>query len=200
LASLPILRPAAADNTRQVADVVPAATAKDVEQEEVPGGFRAYTERLAMGSDRSMWSGRDNVARLVAGAGALLLPVAMFLPWYRDADGDGATFSAWGGYWFVIAEMLVLLLVGAGLALGALAGKPLAGPAVNVVIGFAFVVTVTVVIALFIARPGGNAETAVAFGAYVGLAAINTIKGGAILMAINARRRLTVGPALAMKR
>jgi hypothetical protein len=117
----------------------------------------------------------------------LLLPVAMFLPWYRDAGGR--TFSAWGGYWFVIAEMLLLLLVGAGLALGVLAGRPLRGPAAAVVTGFAFLVTITVVIALFIARPGGNAATAVAFGGFVALAAINTIKGGAILMSVNARRR-----------
>jgi hypothetical protein len=119
----------------------------------------------------------------------------MFLPWYRDADGG--TLSAWGGYWFVIAEMLILFLAGAGLALGVLAGRPLGGPALNVVIGFAFLVTISVVIALFIARPGGNAATAVAFGGFVGLAAINTIKGGAILMAINARRRMTSGPAIA---
>ena len=147
-----------------------------------------------MGSGRSVRSSRDNLARVLAGAGALLLPVAMFLPWYRDADADGGTLSAWGGYWFVIAEMLVLFLVGAGLALGVLAGWLMAGPAVNVVIGFSFLVTITVVIALFIARPGGNAATAVAFGGFVGLAAINTIKGGAILMAINASRRMTIGP------
>ena len=73
----------------------------------------------------------------------------------------------------------------------------MAGPAVNVVIGFSVLVTITVVIALFIARPGGNAATAVAFGGFVGLAAINTIKGGAILMAINARSRMSSGPALA---
>ena len=120
----------------------------------------------------------------------------MFLPWYRDADAGGGTLLAWGGYWFVIAEMLVLFLVGAGLALGVLAGRPLGGPAVNVVIGFAFLVTITVVIALFIARPGGNAATAVAIGGFVGLAAINTIKGGAILMAISAHSRMTNGPAL----
>jgi hypothetical protein len=121
----------------------------------------------------------------------------MFLPWYQDADADSGTLSAWGGYWFVIAEMLVLFLVGAGLALGVLAGRPLGGPALNVVIGFAFLVTITVVITLFVARPGGNAATADAFGGFVGLAAINTIKGGAILMAINARRRMTGGRALA---
>ena len=148
-----------------------------------------------MGSGRSVRSSRDNLARVLAGAGALLLPVAMFLPWYRDADGG--TVSAWDGYWFVIAEMLVLFLVGAGLALGVLAGRLMAGPAVNVVIGFSFLVTITVVIALFIARPGGNAATAVASGGFAGLAAINTIKGGAILMAINARSRMTSGPALA---
>ena len=150
-----------------------------------------------MGSGRSVRSSRDNLAGLSAAAGTLLLLVAMFLPWYRDADADGGTLLAWGGYWFVIAEMLVLFLVGAGLALGVLAGWLMAGPAVNVVIGFSFLVTITVVIALFIARPGGNAATAVAFGGFVGLAAINTIKGGAILMAINARSRMTSGPALA---
>ena len=130
-----------------------------------------------MGSGRSVRSSRDNLARVLAGAGALLLPVAMFLPWYRDADADGGTLTVWGGYWFVIAEMLVLFLVGAGLALGVLAGRPLRGPAVNVVIGFAFVVTITVVIALFIARPGGKAAMAVAFGGFVGPAANGTIKG-----------------------
>jgi len=50
-------------------------------------------------------------------------------------------------------------------------------------------VTITVVFALFIARPGGNTATAAAFGGYVGLAAINTIKGGAILMTIKGRGR-----------
>jgi hypothetical protein len=121
----------------------------------------------------------------------------MFLPWYRDTGADGGTLSAWGGYWFVIAEMLLLFLAGAGLALGVLAGRPLRGPAVTVVIGFAFAVTITVVIALFIARPGGNAATAVAFGGYVGLAAVNTIKGGAIVMATSTRKRMTSGSALA---
>ena len=142
---------------------------------------------------RSGRSSRDNLAGVLAAAGALLLPVAMFLPWYRDADGG--TVSAWDGYWFVIAEMLALFLVGAGLALGALAGRPLRGPAVNVVIGFAFLVTITVVIALFIARPGGNAATVVAFGGYVALAANGMIKGGTILMAVNARKQMASGPA-----
>jgi len=112
----------------------------------------------------------------------------MFLPWYRDADGGG-TVPAWGGYWFVIAGMLLVFLAGAWLTQSILAGRPLRGPALHVVIGLAFAVTITVVIALFIARPGGNTATATAFGGYVGLAAINTIKGGAILMTINAHRR-----------
>jgi hypothetical protein len=75
---------------------------------------------------------------------------------------------AWDGYWPVIAGMLLLFLVGAGMALGILAGRPLGGPAVVVVIGFSFLVTITVVIALFIARSGGNAATAVAFGGVCG--------------------------------
>jgi hypothetical protein len=147
---------------------------------------------------RPAWSGRDNLAGVFAAAGTLLLPVAMFLPWYRDIDIDGGTLSAWGGYWFVPAEMLLLFLAGAWLALSILAGRPLRRPAVTVVIGFAFVVTITVVIALFIARPGGNAGTAVAFGGYVGLAAIGTIKGGAVVMAASTRERMTSGRALAL--
>jgi hypothetical protein len=71
------------------------------------------------------------------------------------ADGRG-TFSAWGGYWFVIAGMLLVFLAGAWLTQSILAGRPLRGPALHVVIGLAFAVTITVVIALFIARPGGN--------------------------------------------
>jgi hypothetical protein len=121
----------------------------------------------------------------------------MFLPWYRNVGTDGGTLSAWSGYWFVIAEMLLLFLAGARLALGVLAGRPLHGPAVTAVIGLAFVVTITVVIALFIARPGGNAATAAAFGGYVGLAAIGTIKGGAIVMATDTRKRMTSAPPLA---
>ena len=144
---------------------------------------------------QSARSGRDCLAVALVGAGTLLLLVAMFLPWYRDADGG--TVSAWDGYWFVIAEMLVLFLAGAGLTLGALAGRPLRRPAVSVVIGFAFLVTITTVAALFIARPGGNAATAVAFGGYVALAANGTIKGGAIVMATSTRKRMTSGPALA---
>ena len=141
------------------------------------------------------WSSRSIPAGVLAGAGTLLLPVAMFLPWYRDADGGG-TLSAWGGYWFVIAGMLLLFLAGACLALSALTGRPLRGAALHFITGLAFAVTITVVIALFIVRPGGNITTAAAFGGYVGLAAINTIKGAAILMTIHARR-VTGGPARA---
>ena len=49
----------------------------------------------------------------------------MFLLWYRDADADSGTLSAWGGYCFVIPEMLLLFLVGVGLALGVLDGRSL---------------------------------------------------------------------------
>ena len=139
-------------------------------------------------------SSRNIPAGILAGAGTLLLPVAMLLPWYRNASGGG-TLSAWGGYWFVIAGMLLLFLAGAWLVLSTLAGRALRGPALHLITGLAFAVTITVVIALFIARPGGNSATAAAFGGYVGLAAINTIKGGAILMTINAQRRVTGGPA-----
>ena len=138
---------------------------------------------------------RNIPAGVLAGAGTLLLPVAMFLPWYRNASGGG-TLSAWGGYWFVIAGMLLLFVAGAWLALSALAGRPFRGPTLHFITGLTITVTITEVIALFIARPGGN-TTAAAFGGYVGLAAINTIKGAAILITIHARRRVTSGPARA---
>ena len=143
-------------------------------------------------------AGRNTLAGVLVGAGTLLLPVAMFLPWYRDANGG--TLSALSGYWFVIAGMLVLFLGAAWLTLSILAGRPLRGPAVHLVTGFAFVVTITVVIALFIARPGGNTATAAAFGGYVALAAIGTIKGGAILMTISAHQRVTSGARMRASR
>ena len=96
-----------------------------------------------------------------------------------------------------MAGMLLLFLVGTGLALSLLTGRSWRGPAVPAVIGFAFLVTITVVIALFIARPGGNAATAVAFGGYIGLAAIGMIKGGAIVIAASVRKRKASGPAIA---
>jgi hypothetical protein len=134
-------------------------------------------------------SSADNIAGLIAGAGVLLLPAALFLPWYRDTGADGGTITAWGGYWFVIAGMLLLALAGAGLVAAVMAGRPPRVPLAGAVVGLGFLVTITVVIGLFIARPGGNAATAVAVGGFTGLAAINTIKGGAILMTVNARRR-----------
>jgi len=80
-----------------------------------------------------------------------------------------------------------------GLTASMLAGRPWHEPAVHLLTALAFAVTITVVIALFITRPGGNTATAAAFGGYVGLAAIGTIKGAAILMTISARRRWRSG-------
>ena len=158
--------------------------------------LRTPTRSTGQPAARPPRSFHNNLAGVLVAAGVLLLPVAMFLPWYTDTGGGGAL-SAWGGYWFVIAGMIMLFLAGTWLALGILAGRPARGPALGAVTGLAFVVTIMVVIALFIARPGGNAATAAAFGGYVGLAAINTIKGGAILATIHAQRRVTSGPARA---
>ena len=156
--------------------------------------LRTPTRSTGQPAARPPRSFHNNLAGVLVAAGVLLLPVAMFLPWYT---GGGGTLSAWGGYWFVIAGMLVLFLAGTWLALGILTGRQARGPALGVITGLAFVVTITVVIALFIARPGGNTATAAAVGGYVGLAAINTIKGGAIVLTVSARRRVTRGPARA---
>src|SRR5215469_18831813 len=82
-------------------------------------------------------SSRHKLAGVLAGAGALLLPVTMSLPWYRAADG-GQTFSAWDGYRFVAAEMVLLAVAGAWLALRLLAGTPVRETALRVIIGVAF--------------------------------------------------------------
>jgi len=141
-------------------------------------------------------SSRHKLAGFLAGAGALLLPVTMSLPWYRAADG-GQTFSAWDGYRFVAAEMVLLAVAGAWLALRLLAGTPVRETALRVIIGVAFAVTISMVVALFIARPGGNHATALAFGGYAAFLAINAIKGSAILMTIKARRRAASSPVSA---
>ena len=161
---------------------------------QIPGAAPP-ADRAGLPAAKPTRPSRNIPAAVLAGAGTLLLPGAMLLPWYRNASGGG-TLSAWGGYWFVIAGMLLLFLAGACLALSALTGRPLRGAALHFITGLAFAVTITVVIALFIVRPGGNITTAAAFGGYVGLAAINTIKGAAILMTIHARR-VTGGPARA---
>ena len=156
--------------------------------------LRTPTRSTGQPAARPPRSFHNNLAGVLVAAGVLLLPVAMFLPWYTDTGGGGAL-SAWGGYWFVIAGMLVLFLAGTWLALGILAGRPARGPALGAVTGLAFVVTIMVVIALFIARPGGNTADATAFGGYVALAAIGAIKGGAILRTISAHQRVTSGRA-----
>ena len=56
----------------------------------------------------------------------------MLLPWYRDAGGGTST--AWDGYWFVIAGMLLLALAGAGLAVAVMAGRPLRVPVAGAVV------------------------------------------------------------------
>jgi len=155
---------------------------------QIPGAAPP-ADRAGLPAAKPTRPSRNIPAGVLAGAGTLLLPLAMLLPWYRNASGGG-TLSAWGGYWFLIAEMLLLFLAGAWLVLSILTGRPLRGPALHAIVGLTFVVTITAVISLFVIRPGGNTATAAAFGGYVGLAAINTIKGGAILEAINAHRRV----------
>ena len=130
----------------------------------------------------------DKLTGLVAGAGALLLFAVMLLPWYR-ARATGLPRSAWQADWFVLALLLALVLAGVALAAVTATGRAIGLGTAAAVTAFGFVVTITVVVRLFIQRPGGNALTAVALGGYLGLAGINTIKGSAILMIASARRR-----------
>jgi hypothetical protein len=132
--------------------------------------------------------GRDRVAALLAITGALSLAGVMFLPWYR-ADDAGSAESAWQAYTYVLPLLLALVLIGALLGAAAAAGRSVRFGTAAAVIAFGFLVTIIVVVQLFIDRPGSNAGTAVAFGGYLGLAAINTVKGAAILMVVSARSR-----------
>jgi hypothetical protein len=131
---------------------------------------------------------RDRVAALLAITGALSLVTAMFLPWYRTGEAGSAE-SAWQADTYVLPLLLALVLIGTLLAAATAAGRSVGFGTAAAITAFGFLVTIVVVVRLFIDRPGGNAGTAVAFGGYLGLAAINTVKGGAIFMIILARSR-----------
>jgi len=131
---------------------------------------------------------RDLVPALLAGIGALSLVTVMFLPWYRIGD-TGRVESAWQAYTYVLPLLLAIVLIGTLLGVAKAAGRSIGIGTAAAVAAFGFLVTIIVVVHLFIARPGGNAGTAVAFGGYVGLAAINAVKGGAIFMIASARSR-----------
>jgi hypothetical protein len=102
-----------------------------------------------------------------------------FMPWYQVGTSHLPR-TAWQENPVVLALILAVVLAGAALAGAGARGRPVRRRAVASVFGLTLITTLAVVFSLFIDRPGGNAATAVAFGAYPALLGINLVKASAV--------------------
>ena len=132
-------------------------------------------------------TGRRPAARLkrapylLAAIGSVLLLAVTFVPWYQVGTSHLSR-TAWEGNPIVLALLLAVVLAGAALACAGARGRPVRRRALASVFGLTLIATVVVVVRLFIDRPGGNAATAVAFGGYPALLAINLVKTSALAL------------------
>lgn len=132
------------------------------------------------------WRGRTS--SLLAGIGSILVLAVTFAPWYR-VSGDHVPRTAWQVDPLVLALLLAVVLAGAALAAAGARCRPVRRGAVASVFGVTLVATIAVVFRLFFERPGGNAATAVAFGAYPALLGINLVKASAVATLAQVRGR-----------
>jgi hypothetical protein len=131
---------------------------------------------------------RQPAPMVLAGAGAILLLIVTFAPWYRVGPEHVAR-SAWQESPLVLVLLLAVVLVGAALAYAAARGRALAERTLVSVFALTLATTLVVVFRLFIERPGGNAPTTLAFAGYPALLAINLVKTSAVVSLALARRR-----------
>ncbi|HEX3316376.1 MAG TPA: hypothetical protein VHR88_00025 [Solirubrobacteraceae bacterium] len=114
-------------------------------------------------------------AEWILGVAALLLLVALFLPWYQDATGRRAT--AWEA--FTVVDVLLALAAAMGLAAVLLQGTQ-RSPALPVVASVAAtwvaIVAVVLVVIKLVDPPGRYAETC--YGIWVALVAAAALVGG----------------------
>jgi hypothetical protein len=129
---------------------------------------------------------RQPVPIVLATAGAILLLVVTFVPWYRVGQ---VSRSAWQESPVVLVLLLAVVFAGSGVAAVALRGRALTERTLTAVFVLTLATTLVVVFRLFIDRPGGNAATTLAFGGYPALLAINLVKTSAVLSIALARRR-----------
>jgi hypothetical protein len=122
---------------------------------------------------------RQSAAMLLAGAGGILALPVTFAPWYRIGTSH-MTRSVWQGSPLVLALMLATALAGGVLTYAAARGRILAKRTLASVFALTLATTLVVVVRLFIERPGGNAPTALAYGGYPALLAINLVKASVV--------------------
>jgi hypothetical protein len=137
------------------------------------------------GNRPAVW--RHRTPYLLAGIGSILLLAVTFVPWYRMGTSHLPR-TAWQEDPVVLALLLAVVLAGAAQAAVGARGRPASRRAVASVFGLTLITTLVVVFRLFIDRPGGNAATAVAFGGYPALLAINLVKASAVGTLARARR------------
>lgn len=131
--------------------------------------------------------GTARTPSLLAAIGSILLLAVTFVPWYRVSPSQLPR-TAWQADPIALALLLAVILAGVALAGAGACGRPLRPRTVALVFGLTLIATIVVVVRLFIDRPGGNAATAVAFGDYPALLAINLVKASAVATLARVRR------------
>jgi hypothetical protein len=141
---------------------------------------------------------RSRLSVVLAAAGAVLLLLVTFLPWYKVGTAKVSR-SAWQENPAVLALLLLVVAIGVALAIAWARGRNLKERTLKGVFAVTMAATLVVVFRLFIERPGGNTATQVAFGAYPALIGINLVKASAIVMLVRMRPRRpkTAQPTLA---
>jgi hypothetical protein len=126
---------------------------------------------------RRLSIGRLRGGELLAGAGAVVLVVSLFLEWAGPAGESG--WDALG--WLVLALVAIALLCAAGLVILTAADRPVTHIVAAAVLSATVAPVALLALALraLVFQPGPNAVTTVEYGAWIGLA-------GAALLAIGA--------------
>ncbi len=133
----------------------------------------------------------------LAAGGAIALFIVMFLPWYNLKGGARTRYelaashmpppltgNAWSAYSNTSLLLVLLIIVALSLAVVTATQQRVNFPLAIVATLLAVLVLAEIVYKLFGHRPGGNTNTEVAYGAYLGLLAIIIITIGAPLTAL----------------
>jgi hypothetical protein len=139
---------------------------------------------------------RLRTGELIAAIGAVALFIAMFLPWYDLKGGNRTKFilatshhalpptgSAWDAYATIFILLLALIVAALALPVVTAAEQKIEFPLAASVAAYGVLMVLLIGYKLFAHRPGGNTFTEVAYGGYLGLAAIIAITVGAGLTA-----------------
>ena len=124
-----------------------------------------------------MTTGRLRAGELLAGAGAVVLLVALFLEWF--APGDRSGWDSLG--WIVLALAVLAIALAAWLFVATAMGRPVSQVVAADVLAAtaAPLALIALVLRVLLVQPGANATTTVEVGAWIGL-------GGAALLTLGA--------------